>query len=428
MLSEESKNSLIQLTDPFHDFEVECIGLPDGLPEKSIVRKIKKSITIARPSTFPADEPWDVHICSMPERRYVVGSTNNTTHVDMGGFNSNGIFNESSNSHVLAPMLVYSVGADGQTFPTGGPYVPGNVNEVGVDFNDYFYGQSRVIASAFEVHDVSSELYKQGTCTVYRLPQFSYDSTTLHTQTNGYSTSPTVVSRMPPGNLEQAMLLPGSRQWEAKWGCYCVDTYDLEENRPSAAEFGTRQFVVGDLPGSYAVTSLNSMALWRKYDTTLLPAATYFKPIPRDTSGAFFTGLSPNSSLTLTVVMVIETFPTFTDPLVTLARSTPEMDPTFFMLYKAISQEIPAGVMVGENASGDFWDKILGIVSDVAPTLGIAFGPAGKAVGTGIGMAAKVAQQARNSKKPDNSNFKDLKGKGTSATPPSVKNKSSKSK
>lgn len=418
VLSEEAKKSLTQLSDPFHDYEVECIGLPDGLPEKSIVRKVKKSLTISRPATFPDDETWDCHIFTLPERRYATQS--GPTILGQGTLSRvANVYTETSTSHVIGPINIYSVSGGTDSLPGSGPYVAGNVNEQALSLNDYYSGQSRVIASGFEVHDVSSDLYKQGTCTVYRLPQFNYPSNMIPT-VGGNAQAPIAgtESRLPPGNIEAAMLLPGSRQWEARWGCYLVDTYDLEENRPRAAKYGYHAFKVGDddLSGT---GSLPTMMMHGTFNTAATALASY-KDVLRDTSGAFFTGLSPNSSLTLTYVAVIETFPTFVDPLVTLARSTPEMDPNFFMLYKAIAQEIPSGVMVGENASGDFWDKVLGIISDVAPVLGPAFGPVGGAVGGLISTAAKVGQKTRNEKaaktkpKRDVTNFTTMNGKPSS--------------
>jgi hypothetical protein len=214
------------------------------------------------------------------------------------------------------------------------------------------------------------------------------------------------------------MLLPGTRQWEAKHGAYVVETFDMEMNRPQTTSFQNTVMVRGDftvsdyLAGSTLPAAITHGGAADGY--TPLP----FKFSPKDTSGIYFTGLPWETTLTLTVRKGIETFPTFTDPLVTLARGTPAYDPAFFELYKLIAQQLPPGVAVGENASGDFWDKILSIVQDVAPTVGSAFGPAGGIIGGLVSQAAKAGQQKRN-QKADDTNFKG--GKAIVRVPPALK-------
>lgn len=134
----------------------------------------------------------------------------------------------------------------------------------------------------------------------------------------------------------------------------------------------------------------------------------------KDTSGAYFTGLPGQTQLTITVRKGIETFPSFKDPLVTLARATPDYDPAFFELYKRIAQELPSGVAVGENASGDFWDKILTVIQAAAPVLGPMMGPAGGLLASGASQAAKLIQKKRNEK----ANDSDFKGGKASVKAP----------
>jgi hypothetical protein len=289
-----------------------------------------------------------------------------------------------------------------------------------IDYNDYYYGQSREDFSAFEVHNVTNKLNVGGTVTVYRMPQFNleqmtsmYNAFTAAFLNNG--AIPTTTSRLPPGNLEQTMLLKGTRQWEAEFGAYCVETFDHEHNLPSASRIGNRMFSVGDFAGGDVVTTLPVLIGYSSGLETAQPYGFPYKPVSKDTSGAYFTGLPGQSQLTLTMRKGIETFPTFLDPLVTLARNTPDHEPLFFDLYKRISQELPPGVPVGENEAGDFWDSVLGVIADIAPLVGGAFGPIGAGLGGLAGGAAKAGQMARNKKvvvppkpaeKVDNTNFK----------------------
>jgi len=185
------------------------------------------------------------------------------------------------------------------------------------------------------------------------------------------------------------LLLPDTKQWEAKYGCYLCDTYDLETTRPSPQSLRPHLFLSGDFGNTYdSSDTLNGFG--RGVNTSGGYCYTSVsKPIKKNTSGVLFSGLNGQTQLTLTTIMVVETFPSPVDPLVTLARNTPDFDPMFFQLYKQIANSLAPGVMVGENASGDFWKKILGVVRDFAPAIGSVFGPVGGALGNLASTAAK---------------------------------------
>jgi hypothetical protein len=416
VLSEEGLNSLTKCVDPFHDLDIECIGIPDQLPEKSIVREVRKTLQISGANDFPEGTVWDCHIYTLPSRLFV--PSNNTTRISKSGvMYGDGNFSSTGGywADFIAPVVVIKVPTANPTLPDSGTFNPGTFVWDILDFNDFSGGQSREIFSGLEVHNVTNQLNVAGTVTCYRMPQFAVD---VEATGDGSPGTFAKVMRMPPATIEEALLLPGSRQWEARHGAYVVETYDMEENRPQTTTFQNQFLVRGDFTVAQylAGTTLPGIGLF-----AVPPSESYqalpSKFAPKDTSGIYFTGLPWNSTLTLTVRKGIETFPTFTDPLVTLARSTPAYDPAFFELYKLIAQHLPPGVAVGENASGDFWDKILGIVQDVAPTIGSAFGPAGGIIGGLVSKAAKAGQEKRNAKV-DDTNFKG--GKAIVKTPASL--------
>jgi hypothetical protein len=207
------------------------------------------------------------------------------------------------------------------------------------------------------------------------------------------------------------MLLSDSKQWEAGHGAYLVNNYDFEHNEAQPVFYGSRSFQIGDWPGGtdqLAPTPLNGVTVGISYaaagiagvDPTTIAGAT-FKPIKRDTAGVFFTGLSPQTTLTLTIHEIIETFPTQPSPLVTMARPTPDYDPNFFALYKEVSRNMPPGVMVSENADGGFWDTILDVVSEAAPIIGSLI-PGGGAIGSIVGGAAKAGKMLTSKMKDNN--------------------------
>jgi len=433
VLSADGARALILALDPFHDTNITPIGIPDTRTDPSVVQVVKETIQVSAPTGTTAN--WDVHICTLPERCFYTGGDATApllAFVETGAQDQYGTLFPSGgyvagNIPDIAPLVVNAVPSGQPTFPvvSGGFAPTAPVNMTSINLNNYVAGNSRVISSAFEVHNTTAELYKQGTVTVYRLPQPLENSTggaANHLDiSNSYSVGPVsqYISRLPPGTPSAALLLPDSKQWEAAYGAYCVDTYDHEHNAPDTGVYGARAFVLGDnappeagtgVTGFNALPALFGGASARQYQlnyealseiaVVAQGVGLLWKPIHRNTSGAYFTGLSPQSTLTVTFHTIIETFPTQPNPLVTLARPTPDYDPMFFALYKEAARMLPPGVMVGENASGDFWDTCLGIIGDIAPVIGNMIPlPGLGSLGQVAGAAAKSAQAARNKQK-----------------------------
>jgi len=446
MLTEDGARSLILSLDPFHDTNVFPIGLPDTRTDPSVVQVVKKTFNLSAPAGLSTGT-WDCHIVSLPERQdwngLNSGSTSGSCVVSQAGavqplgeIYYDGTWHTKTATFPIAPMLAVAVNSGANTFPDIPKVIPTNLTFTDVNFNDYYFGQSRIVGSAFEVHNTTAELYKQGTVTVYRLPQTLIKTSSLildyDTSNSGLpigatnTTAPCVTSRLPPSNPASALLLPDSKQWEAAYGAYCVDTFDHDRNVPETTENVNRVFALGDWAGgvgesapfqepSYlpCIFSCVSPALAGAPETgTTGYGAPCFKPIPRNSSGAYFSGLSPQTTLTLTVHYIVETFPSQPSPLVTLARPTPDYDPMFFKLYKEASRLLPPGVMVGENASGDFWDTCLGIIGDIAPVIGNAIPiPGFGALGGIAGTAAKSAQTSRNKPSSGKAKAEELSGK-----------------
>jgi hypothetical protein len=419
ILTPEGREALIKLTDPFHDTIVKFPGIPDSLPEPSIVREPKKQWTISNPQTDKT-LPFDVHIFSLPERNemsvsgveYATGSISQWGQFE---FDGSGPFN----GVPIGPLVAVAVPAGSATTPANSAWPP-NMSQSSLtvfNFDEYYSGQSRETYSGVEVHNVTNPLNVGGAVTVYRLPNFTYPSQiSVYDSSSGNPTDCRgcfgLVSRMPPGDVGSAMKLAASVTYEAKDGAYVVESFRLEENLPQTGASAIRAFVAGDVAGGNITGSeLPCMIAWVPDSQSggKLGLAPNCKAVSKDTSGIYFTGLPGASQLTVNVRKGIETFPSYTSEIVDLAQPTPDYDPVFFELYKRICQELPPGVAVGENASGDFWDSILGLVGDIAPTVGSMFGPAGALLGNAIGGGAKAikgAPEKKKAEKEDTTTFK----------------------
>jgi hypothetical protein len=456
-LSPASRDALIQCLDPFHDTNINPTGLPDTVTGNSVIQVVKKTYQISAPAGTTGT--WQCHIASLPERaNWSSGYTTDfvtcqVANVDAWGraIGNGNWFTATGGNFPIAPMVIVSA-QDGQpTFPDFnaagtdiGPAPAGPYSMTAVDYNDYYSGQSRSIAAAFEVHNTTADLYKQGTATVYRLPQSNVESSygfqdlaTFNAGLTSAGTARTVVSRLPPSTAQEAMLLANSKQWEAAHGAYVVQTYDFEHNEAQPLCYGNRAFVVGDFNGGYdpspvgttkrlpaIVAGLSNNAINTAGLNSYNFGGASFKPIRRDTSGVFFTGLSPQSTMTLTVHEIFETFPTQPSPLVTMARPTPDYDPMFFAIYKEVCRGLPPGVMVGENSNGDFWDTVLDLVSEAAPLIGAVI-PGGALIGSAVSGVAKGAKMLKSGFEKKKTSTVDSKFTGTNAPTAAEKAKES---
>jgi hypothetical protein len=112
------------------------------------------------------------------------------------------------------------------------------------------------------------------------------------------------------------------------------------------------------------------------------------------TIGAFFTGLSNQSSLTVTLNCWIEYFPSPIDQsLVVLATPSPRYDLIAQEIYSEALADMPVGVMVKENGLGDwFKDTVAKVSSWAAPALSAVPHPLAQAAASAAKIAGNMAR------------------------------------
>jgi len=132
-----------------------------------------------------------------------------------------------------------------------------------------------------------------------------------------------------------------------------------------------------------------------------VPNAQQFTPF--DTTGAYFTGLSNATILTIKVKIYVERAPTFSEAnLAVLASPSAGYDVNALTLYARCVSELPVAVKVGDNASGDWWRSALSVLSKVAGPVGMALNtimPGAGGIGLAIQAASAVANAAAAQKK-----------------------------
>lgn len=393
-ITRDGMDWLIAATDPFHDSEIRLQGYPDILSTKSVVQCVTLTENIA--TNQPSTDNWDCHIflnpCAQPWNRFLPGGSPDPafyrTFVTSFGAVV-GTQDPAPELYAGLNCIGTEAGADWftQGLPVAGALAPGLAIQAG-----FSYGSYRLIACGFEVTNTTAEIYKQGSVTCYKSPS-SIAYSVLSGPTAVFKH--TELAPLPPTTVPNAALFPNSRTWAASDGIYQVCTLNEEQNN-------FRQPQGGAIAGLMSNTSLTQLQTGANYIMYLPrvagPAGTNSNSpqnfrFPFDVSGCIFSGLSPQTTLQVTVKYYFERIPTFTDPsLVVLASPTAQYDPVALEIYSRVMSELPVGVPVGENPLGEWFSDVLAAVEEWAPRIGsaLSFLPGASLVGQGLGIGAKA--------------------------------------
>jgi len=431
-------NWLIASTDPFHDEQLNVEGFPDLSTSKCITQTLTYTTNITTP--LGDTSLWDCHVFfnpNSPSIAFDYGSTFGLAFANKAYYRSLvdvcGNVTQSGSGLVIyggTNAIGVANNVDWQTAGTG-------VTNADLQLPPTFcQGYYRVIGCGIEVTNTTAELYKGGTCTVYRSPAFStcgtvqaiVSSTTATATTTATCTTVTEVNgvikieniddvppadslvfqsrqiacdfaNLPPSTQSTAALYPNSRTWGAADGCYIVCTMNSEGNPFVSPVPGRTSGLILGVDNNTLTTNVGLRTAWLpKWG----PGPTNFytpglsSNLPYDISGAVFSGLNSNTTLQVTTRYFVERLPAISDPnLLVLARNPCPYDPMILELYSRAVLELPVAVKVGENPLGEWFFDILQALAGVAPAIGAAFGPVGAAVGAGIGGVGTAALQSR---------------------------------
>lgn len=451
--------------------------MPDGDTSKVVVENIKESVTV----TGNGVEGWTLHIFTLPQALPGFYSPGKgpylaTQYNDVATYSGAADYMLSGASHVLPTFVPVTYGGgtendyerlglvnihqfNSSTQTVFAPNAtamyakPSSTNVLGMPDN-LNHGRRRCIALAFEIHDTTAEIYKQGTLTAYRTPQVPTESTYVlydnivgghsnlypcgglipRSEIMGYSTplvgtpgfTRTVEFNTPPASVAEAMAYSGTRQWEAREGAYVVCQQDVTRNHLAFNSCSNTAFTCGDSdpipPPQEQLGNTGIATAWHNRNTVVStgltaisddaydvmhPIATYSSTqgmqtftVPFHTSGVYLTGLNAKSTFTITVRSTWEVAPVYGDAnnasLVYLAHPSPEHDPLALELYQRTCVRMPVAVPVSFNAAGDLWDWTLTALAAAAPTVGSLLGAPGKAVGNMAKAGIEKYQKNRN--------------------------------
>lgn len=432
--------------DPFHDRAERIDGYPDGSASTSVVQVVKRSMTISAPAGLAPGANWDCNIFNLPilDRTPLMessldGSTYGISQLSVGGVLGSITASSAPNG---SPTFCRGNIPQPVIWPpfagfVGNGYALNTINPVALDpatgLSDAAYtdGGSRLIACGFEVINATAPLYVQGTVTCYRQaapdPTLALWPTQLtngsaardvqYTSGAAYGLATNVhYTRGPPARLEDAILLPDARQWHAKRGAYAVCRQRGEEN-PFTLPVPAVPMFLGEDPaagrGGKCSAVLATQGFFSGGGVTYGPCvraplsgppSTYDSPatttqVPFETVGVYFTGLSPQTTLTINARFIMERCPTVTESdLIVLAQKAPQYDETAMRLYTQALANMPPAVPLSENFLGGWFKDI---VKDVAGAVMPAAAGAAKKhplVAAGASMLGAVQDSKRKAK------------------------------
>lgn len=110
--------------------------------------------------------------------------------------------------------------------------------------------------------------------------------------------------------------------------------------------------------------------------------------MPYTATGCHITGLDPKSTFTLVATYYVQTLPGPGSSLLSLVKPAPAYDPRVYQIYTSVMSQLPIGTYKDDNDFGTFFRRALGLIKQVAPLVGAAFGPLGATIGGAIGGVA----------------------------------------
>lgn len=330
--------------------------MPDEHCSTTVVRQHKQKVSITKPAAITGK--WDCYFIVLPFINSVsmtnsVVSLNDATYgASILGTDDDIVGNFGTITAVMVPngtpwygvatnALAYNAWANNIVISTG--------------LNDNI--PSRIVAGGFEVHDVTPELYKGGSVTVFD------NGTDIQTCSFGgmrqlsasaVGTGFGYVGRAPPSTVTEMSRHPDARSWEAREGVYCRLVLDL--NRSDFSMGGKGKILAFNSGGSVAPCSNFSA-----------PGGAGAQVVPTTTVNiaglgvtmCAFAGLDENAVLSLTSLIFTETAPQTNSAELALASPSAPYDPEALRLYRNVSCHLPPGVPVGMNPKGEWWGMVV---------------------------------------------------------------------
>lgn len=406
VLTPDGKDWLTSALDPFHDLDHQIAGYPDADTSSTVVGCYQYALDFGKDAA-QTSTTWDAHIFFNPVCTAAgTASTYYASAISTDGSYITRDITDGGKSLTFGLVNVLKNNNGASLYPTSPADISATVSIDNLNVGQQvFAGNSRVIGAGLEIIDTTADIYKQGALVVYKLNQRRYDGTNtiLYRDEiigNGkFQVAGEVRLQAPPSTVAQALLLPGSRQWDAKKGCYTVLTQSSVDNPIS---YPKSCFVTYANQTMTSATSVFAMtAAGTAFSATVAPDITYgtnYRQVllPYNTGGVMLTGLNANSTFRVKVKLYVESAPQYSQAgLAVLCTPSAPYDATALEAYSKALSELPVGVQAQYNALGDWFATIADILSKVALPISAALAPvlpAAPAIGA---LVSNVASRFR---------------------------------
>jgi hypothetical protein len=358
------KDYLEMALNPFPNDEVRAVGYPDGTRGRSIVRVVNETFSVAAPAGLVG--AYDLHVFSFPEACATTFALfDSQNHVRQNGPNA-WLQSDGVTPVQIGLFNIFLVPAGYDTLPSasaGAVTLPVGSAVWTTNYSGYCAGPTRVIAGGFKVVSTSPTIYEGGGSVLYRKASQATDAV-FHDGMGQLPIHGTSVRQFtaPPGSVQAATLIPGCVTGKARDGAYVPLIFrDIGVARP--CRYNITMVMPSDEPNALEPTWLR----YRYAAGVPVPNTDSFtagglmpcvKETASDICGAYFTGVSNEGTFTVTTRAVLQTFPTITDPDLTLARLSPDNDPVALDVYRRITDEMHVAGIASSNHTGSWWREI----------------------------------------------------------------------
>jgi len=375
-MPESSAHWLINSVNPFPDYAQRAVGIPCRGLSDSVVKTVQKTLRLTKPNfpDLPPSTLWDVLILTMPfdsagtlvlpADTVLFGQV--TFQYDLVNNNvSRGIDNSR-----LGVIMCFACPAGANPIPWSNSFAINATYVSSISLGDAWAeaGACRIVALGFEVDNVTPALYRGGNVFTFRQEMSEPTDTYAAIEGLDGATFEAVMVKSwanVPADPDEVYRIPGSHQWNAELGCYVVATFNTAKDRLERGNSGKVGYCISEKsPPTRTVAN----TLKCGYDPPLHSEAVYETHL--DMSGAYFTGLAPESVLIVTLKSTIEIIPDVGDDLIDFLQPTTPFDPKVDMAYELMKAALPPGVPKRDNDAGDFFK---GLIDVLEPALSFVF-------------------------------------------------------
>lgn len=399
-LSPDSRAWLVAALDPFHDEQLRMEGLPDQRTAPSIVQMHNQSYTLTVPNSAGAGL-WDAKVTysgfdtTINYNSRLILSSDTTHTYDHAGLVAACPFG----------ALNICAGAAGAGFSGGTPFIANDTRAAlgSMLGND----RGRLIGVAFEIHNTTAEIYKQGSLTCAMIADVEEDTSTIVYFDKNVAPLQEIHAQSDwapqyAGSRDALMSVPSSRTWQAADGCYVIPRMTKVPTRIQVPRFSRRTPVVqSSKNGDQHTCEPEGLGPW---DGVVVPY--FFGAMPSGFSPieVYLSGLSNQTTLSIKFRTIVEYFPDLGSSLLPISSPSPPFDPKAFALYAGVAAVSDYVVPVDQNDAGDYFRGILRVISNVGPLIAPLTGPIAPFVSVGARVAGEVekrwAKRAVTAKKP----------------------------